>query len=253
MVDENDVSDAENLDGSDTATNPAFEAFWQKVSANLQAGSLRLLFVADEIPTELQRIIGFLNEKMDSVEVLGVEIKQFAGQQMKTLVPRVIGKTGKAETRKARTNGSSDSQKLDEQTFFENMQTQQGMAKADVAHALLDWANNRRLSIKWGVGLTTGSFIPMLNHKGKDISLFAVKIYGQLELYFLYLSRRQPFDNIAKREELLAKINAVLSSNLPADAMDRYPKIDINEFLDAEKLTALLRVMDWVVQELQAS
>lgn len=81
------------------------EDFWQRVKTNLQAGKIRMLFVADVIPPELRRIVEFLNEQMDPAEVLGVEIKQYIGQGMKTLVPRVIGQTAEAE-KKHRTPSS---------------------------------------------------------------------------------------------------------------------------------------------------
>lgn len=63
------------------------ETFWQQVKTNLQAGRVRLVFVADEVPLELQRIVEFLNAQMDPAEVLAVEIRQYAGQGLKTLVP----------------------------------------------------------------------------------------------------------------------------------------------------------------------
>jgi hypothetical protein len=72
------------------------EKFWLAVKANLQAGRVRLMFVADVIPDELRRIVEFLNEQMAPAEVLAVEIKQFAGESLKTLVPRVVGKSARA-------------------------------------------------------------------------------------------------------------------------------------------------------------
>ncbi len=39
-------------------------------------GRIRLVFVADEIPATLQRLVEFLNEQMPTVEVLAVEIRQ---------------------------------------------------------------------------------------------------------------------------------------------------------------------------------
>ena len=59
------------------------------VWANLQAKNIRLLFVADVIPSELRRIVEFPNEVTDPVEVLAVEIRHYAGEGLKTLVPRV--------------------------------------------------------------------------------------------------------------------------------------------------------------------
>jgi predicted transport protein len=79
------------------------DAFWRKVKTNLQAGNIRMLFVADEIPPELRRVVEFLNEQMDPAEVLAVEIKQYLGQGMKTLVPRLIGQTAEAARRKVGT------------------------------------------------------------------------------------------------------------------------------------------------------
>jgi len=74
--------------------------FWRTVKTNLQAGKVRMLFVADVIPPELRRIVEFLNVQMDPAEVLAVEIKHFVGTGLKTLVPRVIGQTAEAESRK---------------------------------------------------------------------------------------------------------------------------------------------------------
>jgi hypothetical protein len=56
------------------------ETFWQSAKTNLQAGRIRLVFVAAEIPTVLRRAVEFLNKQMDPAEVLAVEIKQFVGQ-----------------------------------------------------------------------------------------------------------------------------------------------------------------------------
>ena len=66
-------------------------AFWQQVKTNLQAGRVRLIFIADEIPPELRRVVEFLNSQMDPAEVLAIEVKQFVGENLKTLVPRVAG------------------------------------------------------------------------------------------------------------------------------------------------------------------
>ena len=56
------------------------DAFWQRVKTNLQAGPIRMLFVVDDIPPELRRIVEFLNQQMDPAEVLAVELRQYAGQ-----------------------------------------------------------------------------------------------------------------------------------------------------------------------------
>ena len=72
---------------------PDADGFWERVATNLAATRLRLLFVADDIPDALERVVEFLNAQMAGIEVLAVEIKQFKGHSSPTLVPRVIGRT----------------------------------------------------------------------------------------------------------------------------------------------------------------
>ena len=77
------------------------DTFWDRVIANLSEGRARLLFLADRIPTELQAIVEFLNERIDPTEVLAVELRQYRtpdGPQV--LVPRVIGSTAAAKSAK---------------------------------------------------------------------------------------------------------------------------------------------------------
>jgi hypothetical protein len=70
------------------------DEFWQLVEQNLRAGLVRLVFVSDEIPAELRRVIEFLNKGMTRTEVIGIEIRQYVGEgDLRTLVPRVVGQT----------------------------------------------------------------------------------------------------------------------------------------------------------------
>ena len=55
----------------------SIERFWNQVRTNLQAGRIRLLFIADEIPRELQQIVEFLNGQMSPAEVIGIELRQY--------------------------------------------------------------------------------------------------------------------------------------------------------------------------------
>ena len=75
--------------------------FWDNVKTNLQAGKIRMVFVSDCLPQELVRIIEFLNSQMDPAEVLGVEIKQYVSEGLRTLVPKVVGNTSEARQKKS--------------------------------------------------------------------------------------------------------------------------------------------------------
>jgi hypothetical protein len=95
------------------------EEFWQMAKTNLQAGKVRLVFVADEIPTELRRVIEFLNQQMDPAEVLALEIKQYIGGTLRTLVPRIVGQTVEAQQKKS--GVARESRQWDEPSFFEDL------------------------------------------------------------------------------------------------------------------------------------
>jgi hypothetical protein len=80
------------------------DSFWSRVATNLQAQRVRLIFVADQIPIELLRVIEFLNGQMSPAEVFGVEVRQYEGQGLRTLVPRIVGRSAQSETRKMSTS-----------------------------------------------------------------------------------------------------------------------------------------------------
>lgn len=92
-IDPNDAL-ADHLAGGDP------EPFWSAVADNLRTGRVRMVFLADVIPPELQRIIEFLNEQTVRSEVLGVEVRQYVGQAQRTFVPRVVGQTVAAQQMK---------------------------------------------------------------------------------------------------------------------------------------------------------
>ena len=83
------------------------DVYWQKVKTNLDAERIRLVFVADEIPPALRRIVEFLNRQMSATEVFAIEVKQYvdsAGERQ-TIVPRVIGRTEEANAAKRGARG----------------------------------------------------------------------------------------------------------------------------------------------------
>ena len=99
-------------DGSDM--EDAADEFWERATTNLDANRLRLLFVADEIPIELERVFKFLNEQTrDNLEVLAVEVKQYPGQFGQALVSRVIGQVDAPRGSNARSPNLSHDELLD--------------------------------------------------------------------------------------------------------------------------------------------
>ena len=118
------------------------DSFWDDVATNLVAHRLRLLFVADDIPDELERIVRFLNASMPDIEVLAVEVKQFRGDSSQTLVPRVIGRSAAAVPR-----GSRPRRVLTQVLFLEEFPYGD---QRDAARHLLDVAEKHGGKPAWG-------------------------------------------------------------------------------------------------------
>ena len=66
------------------------EVLWQQLKTNLQAGRIRMLFVADKIPAELRRIVEFLNEQMNPAEVLALSSANSRGPASRRLCRRFM-------------------------------------------------------------------------------------------------------------------------------------------------------------------
>ena len=219
------------------------EELWQKAKINLKAGRIRLVFVADEIPAELRRVVEFLNEQMDPAEVLAVEVKQYANQEgLKALVPRVIGQKPSPPRAK---------KQWDEPSFIQVLQSQRDTGEVDVAKKILEWAKTRMPRMWWGKGSIIGSVYPTLDHEGKGYSPFGIYTNGSINLPFQPLRKLPPFDDDSKRLELLHRLNEIPGVKLPDDAIGRYPNISLKMLKDETALKIFLEVLDWFVQEVK--
>jgi len=225
------------------------QEFWQQVKTNLQAGRIRLVFVADKIPAELQRIVEFLNGQMDPAEVLALEIKQFVGQGIKTMVPQILGQS--AAVREKKSGGVRVGKQWDETSFFQDLQTRRGLEEVKTARKILEWAQGNGLRIWWGQGKVYGSFFPILDFQNENYLLISVWTYGTIEVQFKELKKRPPFDNEAKRVELLQRLNKLTNISLPPDAITRRPSISLAALTDPSVLKGFLDIFVWVMDEIK--
>ncbi len=221
------------------------EAFWQGVKTNLQAGRVRLVFVADEIPPELRRVVEFLNEQMDPTEVLAVEIKQYVGGNQRTLVPRLLGQTAKASP-------VPRGQTWDEASFFRVLRERKGSQEAEAAHRVLRWAKEKGLGVGWGKGRHDGSFTPELDHEGTRYKFVRLYTYGSVEVLFEYLMYQPPFDDESVRLALLDRLNGALGTSVPADKIAGRPTIDLGLLGGEDVMARFLETLNWLVEKTTA-
>jgi hypothetical protein len=184
------------------------EEFWERAKTNLQAGRVRLIFVADKIPAELWRIVEFLNEQMNPAEVLAVEIRQHVAEDFEAFVPRLIGQTAQAQRTKS--VGAGASRTLDEKSFFEALESNRSSDEAATAAKILEWAKSNGFSISWG----SASFTLVLDHAGQRHQVVGVYTDGSLEIKFAYIQWEAPFDEEAKRLALRDRLNEVTGMHI---------------------------------------
>jgi hypothetical protein len=158
-------------------------AFWQAVGTNLREGLIRLVFVADEIPASLQRLVEFLNEQMPRVEVLAVEIRQYRadGSSSGALVSRLVGQTARAQAAKERSVSPSPVRRSARWTIDDVLKSvaQVGKDATAVAGVVCDWATaHPYIRIIGGIGLSYPS-LTMSADSGRSTSRWR----GVLSLY----------------------------------------------------------------------
>lgn len=214
------------LDGSSA------EAFWRQVEANLRSGRVRLVFVADKIPKELRRIVEFLNEQMRPAEVLAVEIEQFVSASgVKTLVPKLVGATERAETAKAVT---TKAQPLSEEEWLSDLEKAKGKSFRNGANQAISWLR----SAGFNVGLTSSqdAFYASVNRPdGKPTwPIFIRKSTGRAELSLQYLSYDPAFASDQSRLELLTEVRSIPGVTVASSKPTAWPSILLSDLKDGK-------------------
>lgn len=228
------------------------DAFWAQVRTNLQAGKVRMLFVADRIPTELRRIVEFLNGQMQPAEVLAVEIRQYEGQGLKTLVPVVIGQTEEAVQKKG-VAGSAvgrDKRLWDQEAILAEL-VQKGFAPevVEAARQICDWARVRSDRLYFSTSPSWGGMGPRFGQGADEFYPFLVHTDGTVGIYFQYMLKRAVVGDEALRRELLRRLNEIDGVALPEDSLTRRPGISLKGLARGDNTARFLHVMDWFVGE----
>lgn len=224
------------------------EKFWESVETNLQAGKIRLVFLADQIPTELQRIVEFLNDHMDRVEVLAVELRQYVGEGVKTLVPRVLGQTAASKIRKA---PHGEAKKWNEELFAAELKNNGDELSAQTIMAIYEWIKPKATVLIWGKGAKLGSVTPGFERKDGIHRVVRLLTSCQIEIPFDYIRNTPYFKDDNNRLELLNRLNAIDGINLPKESIDKYPKFDSSALNDSKLLDAFITVLEWVLSKIE--
>jgi hypothetical protein len=225
------------------------EQFWQRAGENLRAGKVRMVFVSDEIPRELRRVVEFLNGQMNPADVIAIEVKQYvADDGTTTLVPRVIGQSAEVEARKGR-RATGESRKWNEETLFAALLEKRGSDEVRAARDLYDWTLARGWRPTFGSGKVEGSWVPVVEGLGREHYPIALYTYGAIEIQFQHLRARPPFDNDDTRLDLLGRVNRIPGVSIEPDKITKRPRVSLALLAHDERaLEEFKRVLEWVEQ-----
>ncbi len=226
------------------------EEFWQKVKTNLQANKIRLLFLADVIPLELRRIVEFLNAQMDPAEVLAIELRQFAGKDLKTLVPTVYGQSQEIARKRA---GSGP--RWDEASVFEKLARTVGEKELEIAKRIYEWMRKGgQRDLIFGAGKVNGSVYPAFKPGGVEVNPVFLSSDGKLWLQFGSLENKPIFGPIDMRRALMQQFNAVDGVNFTDADLTRYRSIPLKIIAaDPGGPAKVIAALTWMEQQLARS
>jgi hypothetical protein len=225
--------------------------FWQGAERNLAQGKLRLLFVADQIPAELRRIVEFLNSQMDRTEVLAVEIAQYQGGGLSALVPRVIGQTTESQQR-PKAKDEKRPKLWDLPMLLGDLRENFGAEVGEVAREIHD-ATLRRgnsVEIRWGRGARVGNFSINYWIDGVRRPLAFVETNGRLtgiDVGKLY--SHAAFAKPPMRAELDRRLSLLpgLAEQLRSGRLSPY--IPLRDLQSESALKQFWDLVDWALKE----
>ena len=206
------------------------QSFWEQVDANFRAGNIKLVFVADEIPRELARIVEFLNEQM-SADVRAVELRYFEGDGgIRTLAPRIIGETERAQANKAASRGRLPPMTREE-WVAKFIAPQDEATRAGFARAI---AIIEDFGAEIAVASTQGSvFAVITGHDGRPVYPMHLNRNGTIAVSFSWVYGRPGVADEAVRQQFLDRYSEAVGP-LSTSNIRGYPAFPMSRLQDAE-------------------
>ncbi len=229
-----------------TETEDPTAQFWSTTKTNLEAGRIRLVFVADEIPTELENIVSFLNKQMDPCEALAVEMKQYVGNEVRTIAPRVLGQTPESRARKS-TRATGDTHDWDELTFLEALQQKHGTAEEDLARRIIEHVRLHVHNFYWGTETVNPTCMAFIESP-KIWNLLGIWHSGSVAMRFKSIRHIPPFDQDEAQEELRSKLNEISDWPIEHGFLDRYHEkiTTLSSMINKGTADKYLQTLDWI-------
>jgi hypothetical protein len=185
---------------------------------------------------------------MNPVEVLALELRQFAGENgLRTLAPTLFGQTEESRGAKA---SSPPGKQWTRDRFFDQLAMKATPEVVDTTQRISVWMEQKG-NVLYGHGRVDGSITCYFLVNGLKLYPMTLSTQGKIVINF-YDCMKPPFDDEPKRQELLRRLNSIPGVELPSDSISRYPSIQLATLARGTGTEQLLSVMDWFASECNA-
>tara|TARA_R110002072_G_scaffold41155_4_gene115994 strand:- start:130 stop:1284 length:1155 start_codon:yes stop_codon:yes gene_type:complete len=204
--------------------------FWASVDANFSAGNLKLVFVADTIPSELARVVEFLNDQMRA-DVRAVELAWFTSLDgsLTTLAPRIIGQTEQSKTAK---NPQNSLPELSKEDWLKLHIAPLGVKAMSGAMRFLEIVES--LGCKTGVtGPQASIYVALPTASGLKYPFFLNRYKnGNIQFSTGYIKDQYAFPDEAERQELYDDLVGIVGP-LSTRSLNGSPSFDVALLCDS--------------------
>lgn len=225
-------------------------SFWQQVDANFLAGRVKLVFVADQVPRELARIVEFLNEQMKA-DVRAVELNWFEGDGVKAFVPRVIGESERAQAAKA---AGALLPPLSRDEWIDKHLAPLGVATREAASRYVELVAETGGHAE--VTRAQGSVIAVYDLPHRVLYPLGLTRYGtgrgQVALQLGYLKSHEPYTSDGARQALYDRVTE-LAGPLSTRSIGGSPAFEVEKLNDPAVYDGMRSLIAEVVSRVQDS
>ena len=212
--------------------------YLSQLQSNIDTANMRLIIAADSIPSELRRMIEFLNNT-SKFEILGLEVALYSDEkdpENKYLIPTLLGVSEQTRERKIITRSQ-----WSESRFFAAVEENLSVEIIEKIKNLYNFA--KELTDRkpdWGTGKETGSLTAKLAIGGHLFSVFSIYTNGNISI------------NIGWNHKRLAEVNKDISEKFRSEASriakkkftqekweEGWPKIAIESLSDQQLINLM--------------
>jgi hypothetical protein len=198
--------------------------YLSQLQSNIDTANMRLIIVADSIPSELRRMVEFLNNT-SKFEILGLEVALYSDEkdpENKYLIPTLLG-----ASEQARDSKKISRSQWSEARFFEAVEESLSPEVIKKIKNLYDFAKEftDREPI-WGTGKETGSFTEKLDINNNLFSVFSVYTDGNISINIGWNHKRLAEVDNDISEKFRKEVNRIAKSKFGKRKWEEgWPKI----------------------------